>query len=84
MGAMQPVHLLVLFVIAAMGVAVLVTVVVLIALAATRSTRPAPLVLPPSAPQPSSTTLTELAALHAQGTLTDAELAAAKRKLLDV
>lgn len=79
MGAMQPWHLLVLLFI----IALVVSVVLLVVLLARSSARPSPMSTSSSAPRPTQPTLTELAALHSRGELTDEEFTAAKRKALD-
>lgn len=76
MGAMQPWHLLVLLFV----LAIIVSVVLLVVLLARGSARSAPT----STPQTAEPTLSELADLHARGSLTDEEFAAAKRKILDL
>lgn len=81
MGAMQPWHLLVLLFTFALVVGVVLLVVLLLA----RNSGPRrPVSDPTLAPRSAPPTLTELAALHAQGALTDEEFAAAKRKALDL
>ncbi|GAB3166067.1 hypothetical protein GCM10027059_24580 [Myceligenerans halotolerans] len=81
MGAMQPWHLLVLLFIVALVASVVLLVVLLLARS---SVRPSSASTTPSAPRPAQPTLTELAALHARGQLTDEEFTAAKRKALDL